>query len=131
MKLARVLVASLTILGFSTATFAGDLQESIAKAARQEQAPKPPRVEKAYLVPGSTLFAVGMGLAVYGFLHTSGGEFTSGSVSKESRTGLGGAGLALAGVGGAILFMGQKRAAHAPSVTLAPGRVNVSKRVSW
>src|SRR5436309_15306554 len=108
MRLARPLIASLMILGMSTAAFAGDLRESIANAAQQtapEQAP-PSKIPKAYVVSGGTLFVVGMSMAVYGFLHTSGGEFVSGAVSKESKTGLGGSGMAVVGVGGAILFMG-------------------------
>ena len=32
------------------------------------------------------MFAGGMALAVYGFLHTKGGEFVAGEVSKESKT---------------------------------------------
>jgi len=132
MKLARPLFVSLAIVSFSTASFAGDLHDSIAKAAdQQQQRPPAPRMDNRYLVPGASLFVAGMAMAVYGFLHTSGGEFVSGSVSKESKTELGGAGLAVAGAGGAILFMGAKRAAKAPSVTFGPGHVAVSKRVSW
>jgi hypothetical protein len=132
MKLARPLIASLMILGLSTASFAGDLQESIARAAREQAtSPSGPRVGKSYLVPGASLFVAGMSMAVYGFLHTSGGEFTSGEVSKESKTGLGAAGLAIAGAGGAILFLGAERAKHAPSITIAPDRVSVTKRIKW
>lgn len=131
MRPARVVVVSLSILALSTASFAGDLQDSIAKAAQQQPAPPSRHLDNSYLIPGATLFGVGMGMAIYGFLHTSGGEFVSGQVSKESKTGLGAAGLAVAGAGGAILFIGSKRAAHAPSVTLAPGGLKVTKRVSW
>jgi hypothetical protein len=37
MGLARALIITLAILGLSTASFAGDLQESIAKAAQQQE----------------------------------------------------------------------------------------------
>jgi hypothetical protein len=133
MKLARPLLAALVILAMSTSGFAGDLHESIARAVQaqqQAQAP-PPKIDAGYMIPGAALFVAGMSMAVYGFLHTSGGEFVSGSVSKESKTSLGGAGLAVAGAGGAILFLGARHAKRAPSVTIGPNRFAVNKRVTW
>jgi hypothetical protein len=131
MRLLRTVVAWLLVLGLSAPAFAGDLKESVAKAAA-EQAQQQERVKipTAYLWPGAALFVTGMTMTVYGFLHTSGGEFVSGQVSKESKTALGGAGLAVAGLGGAILFLGS-RAHGAPSITVAHGRVALSKHVSW
>jgi hypothetical protein len=133
MKLARPLIVLAMIFGVSTAGFAGDLRESLARAAQQpapsqEHAPK---IDTPYVISGATLFVVGMAMATYGFLHTSGGDFVSGEVSKESKTGLGGAGLAVAAAGGAILYVGAQRAKKAPSLTLAPHRVTISKQVSW
>jgi hypothetical protein len=133
MILARPLIVSMMILGLSTASFAGDLHDSIARAAQQQQQERSaaPKIPAPYLVSGAALFVAGMSMAVYGFLHTSGGEFVSGSVSKESKTGLGAAGLAVAGAGGAILYLGAQHAKRTPSVTLGPGRVTVGKRISW
>jgi len=130
MRPLRTFVAWLLVLGLSSSTFAGDLKESIAKAAEEQAKQQQPRIATAYLWPGALLFTAGMSMAVYGFLHTSGGDFVSGEVSKESKTALGGAGLAVAGLGGAILFLGS-RANRAPSITVAPGRVTLSKQVSW
>ena len=135
MKLLRPTLVSLVIVGLSAPSFAGDLHDSIAKAAqtqpRDQEERAPVKMDKAYLVSGGSLFVVGMSMAVYGFLHTSGGEFVSGSVSKESNTGLGAAGLAVAGAGGAILFLGARHAKHAPSVSVGPGGVTVNKRIAW
>ena len=131
MRLVRVLAASLAILGMSTASFAGDLLQSAAKTVQQEAQAPPPRIDKTYLWPGAALFVTGMSMAVYGFLHTSGGDFVSGEVSKESKTELGGAGLAVAGLGGAILYLGAQHSKHAPSITVGPGRITLAKRVSW
>jgi len=131
MKLARPLIASLMILGLSTSSFAGDLHDSIANAAQQQEQAPTQKIPKPYLVSGAALFVAGMTMTVYGFLHTNGGEFVSGEVSKESKTSLGGAGLAVAGVGGAILFMGARHAKHAPSVAFGPGRLAISKRLAW
>lgn len=131
MRLARTLVVSVTIFGLTTPAFAGDLRESIARAAQQPVQTTARPMQKSYLVPGAAMVVAGMAMATYGFLHTSGGEFVSGEVSKESKTGLGAAGLAVAGAGGAILFLGSERARHAPSITVAPDRVTVTKRLAW
>ena len=132
MRLVRLLIVSLTILGLSTASFAGDLHDSIAKAAQQQEETRPAgKIPTPYLVSGAALFVAGMSMTVYGFLHTSGGEFVSGAVSKESKTGLGAAGLAVAGVGGAILYMGAHNAKKAPSIAVGPNQVRVTKRFTW
>lgn len=131
MKLARPLVASVLIFGMSTSGFAGDLHDSIAKAAHEQAQTPPPTIDKAYLIPGAALFVAGMGMTFYGWLRTSGGEFVGSGVSKESKTELGGAGLAVAGVGGTILFLGWRHAKRAPSISVGPGRFEVSKRIAW
>jgi hypothetical protein len=72
-----------------------------------------------------------MAMALYGFLHTNGGEFVQSGVSKTSNTALGATGLAVAAAGGAILFVGAKRGKSAAAITVTPDGVVVSKRVSW
>jgi len=132
MRLARPLIASLLMAGLSTSAFAGDLKDSIDRAAQQETAPSGTmQMDKAYLITGASLFVVGMSMAIYGFLHTSGGEFVSGQVSTESKTALGGAGLAVAGAGGAILYWGAHKAKRAPSLTFGPKAFKVSKQLTW
>jgi hypothetical protein len=120
------------VVGLSTPVLAGDLASSIAKAAdqQQERAQKP-SIEKKYAVLGGGLFVAGMALAVYGFLHTNGGEFVAGEVSKESKTQLGGAGLVIAGAGGAVLYLGSQKSKRSASVTVGNGRIALAKRVSW
>jgi len=112
---------------------AGDLLGSIASASDQQsqQRAEKPNIEKKYAVLGGSMFAGGMALAVYGFLHTKGGEFVAGEVSKESKTQLGGAGLAIAGAGGAVLYLGSQKSKRSASVTVGNGRIALSKRVSW
>lgn len=132
MTIRRALIATVAILGVSTLTFAGDLQQSGDKAAQEQARAKPAaHMDKAFLVPGVGLFAVGMSMAIYGFMHTGGGDFVSGQVTKESHTGLGAAGLAVAGVGGATLYFGSQRGKTAASITVGAGRVTVAKRLSW
>ncbi len=131
MRALRVLVAWFLVIGLSTSALAGDLRSSIAKAAEQQAQTPKPSVDNRFLMPGSALFVGGMALAVYGFLHTKGGDFVAGEVSKESNAALGGAGLALAGLGGAVLYLGSQHSKIAPSITVGAGRVAVSKHVSW
>jgi hypothetical protein len=131
MKPFRFGLAWLLVFGMSTGAFAGDLQESIARAIREQQSNPSPKMDKAFMWPGAALFAGGMTMALYGFLHTSGGEFVSGEVSKESNTKLGAAGLAVAGAGGAILFLGAQRAKSAPAITIGPGSMRITKKLSW
>ena len=131
MNVFRIGVAWLLVFGLSTAAFAGDLRESVARAAFGQEQSQGGKIPAATLWSGTALFATGMAMAVYGFLHTNGGEFVSGEVSKESKTSLGGVGLAVAGAGGAILFLGSQRAKRAPSIAVGPGRVTLAKHVSW
>jgi hypothetical protein len=131
MRVLRVFVAWSLISGLSTSALAGDLGTSIAKAAEQQAQAQTTRIDNKFLVPGSALFVGGMALAVYGFLRTNGGDFVSGEVSKESKTEIGGAGLALAGLGGAVLYLGSQHSKRAPSITVGAGRIAVSKHVSW
>jgi hypothetical protein len=135
MRRLRILIAFTAILAMGTSSFAGDFRDSVAKAARdaaaQQETEQRSGNRNPYLWPGAALFIAGMSMATYGFLHTSGSEFVSGEVSKESKTGLGGAGLAVAAAGGALLYCGTLRAHHAPSVTVGRGRVTVAKHVSW
>jgi hypothetical protein len=131
MKLVRAIAAILAILALSTSSFAGDLLESAAKAAQEQAQAQPLKIDKAYLWSGAALFVTGMSMVVYGFMHTSGGEFVSGQVSTESKTAVGAAGLGVAGLGGAILYLGVQRSKRAPSITIGPGRITLAKRVSW
>ena len=132
MHVLRVLVVWSLISGLSASSaLGGDLGTSMARAAEQEAQARPSKIDNKYLWPGSALFVGGMALAVYGFLHTKGGDSVSGEVSKESKTEIGGAGLALAGLGGAVLYLGSQHSTRAPSITVGAGRIAVSKHVSW
>jgi len=124
-------MAWVMVAGLSTSALAGDLHSSIANAVEQQAPAQKPKIDKPYAVLGGAMFAGGMALATYGFLHTKGGEFVSGEVSKESKTQLGGAGLAIAAAGGAVLYLGAQKSKRSASVTVGGGRIALSKRVSW
>ena len=117
MKLLRIGVAWSLVLGLSTAGFAGDLRESIAKAATQQEQPPSNRMPASCAWAGGTLFAAGMAMTLYGFLHTNGGEFVSGQVSKESKT------------AHDKRLVGNLK--PSPSIALGPGRIAVAKQVGW
>lgn len=131
MKVVRVLMVWLLVLGLSSSAFAGDLQASIAKAAEQQAKPSTDgSMPKGYLVTGSVLFVGGMAVGLYAFLNNRNGSLPDFGEGSATNKPLGAAGLAAAFVGGTILLLGQ-RAAHSPSVTFGPGGVTVSKKVSW
>jgi hypothetical protein len=140
MRLFRIGVAWLLVLGLSTAGFAGDIRDSIANATF-EQTPQTQqqgiKIPSGYLWPGVALFVGGMSMALWGFLHTSDGQYVQvpppggDGVSKASNTALGVSGFAVAAAGGALLFVGSKKAKSAPSIAVGPRGVAVAKQVSW
>jgi hypothetical protein len=132
MRTLRIVIAWTVIVSVGAPAFAGDLHESIAKAAEQE-ASRPSRagIPKGYLWTGSALFVGGMTVGIYAFLHNRNGDIPRFDEANATNKQLGAAGLGLAFVGGTILFLGERRARQSPTVTLAPGTVTVSKRVAW
>ena len=140
MRLFRIGVAWLLVLGLSTAGFAGDIRDSVANATF-DQAPQTQqqgvKIPSGYLWPGVAMFVGGMSMALWGFLHTNDGQYVQvpppggGGVSTSSNTALGVSGFAVAGAGGALLFMGAKKGKSAPSIAVGPKGVSVVKRVAW
>ncbi|MBI1875516.1 MAG: hypothetical protein HYZ58_07895 [Acidobacteria bacterium] len=131
MKVVRVLMVWLLVLGLSSSAFAGDLQASLAKAAEQQAKPSSgSSMPKGYLVAGSALFVGGMTLGLYAFLNNRNGSLPDLGEGSATNKPLGAAGLGLAFVGGTVLFLGS-RAGNSPTVTFGPGRMTVSKKVSW
>jgi hypothetical protein len=140
MRLFRIGVAWLLVLGLSTAGFAGDIRDSVANATFDQAAQTQDqgiKIPSGYLWPGVAMFAGGMAMALYGFLHTSDGQYVTvpppgqGGVSTSSNTALGASGLAVAAAGGALLFVGAKKGKSAPSIAIGPKGVSVVKRVAW
>jgi hypothetical protein len=119
----------LLILALATPAFAGDLRESVAKAAAEQTTARRAPMPKAYLWTGTTLFVGGMAVGLYGFLNNKNGEFPEFGEANSTNRALGTAGLVTAFIGGTVLFLGERRAS--PSVTFAPGRMTVAKTVKW
>ena len=131
MRTARIVVAWLVIAGMSTPAFAGDLRSSVEKAAREQAQSSDKPMPKAYLWAGSALFVGGMTVGIYGFLHNRNGDIPRFDEGTATNKPLGAAGLGLAFVGGTILFLGERQTRRSPTLTVGPGRISVTKQVTW
>jgi hypothetical protein len=131
MKLLRIVAASLLVVTMSTSAFAEDFSSSIAKAIQDQirENDRAPR-QKGYLWGGAGLVAVGLTTAIYGFMHDATDYPVAGEATASNNT-LGFSGLAVAAGGGLLLFLGQRQPRGAPSLTLGPGRMTISKQLSW
>jgi hypothetical protein len=133
MRTLRTAIAALLVLGLTTSAMAGDLEKSIAKAAQQEETRSQKNGgSKALVVAGSGLFVAGMAVGLYAFMNNQNGEFAEFGEANAVNKKLGAAGLCIAFAGGALVYLGHSRAAKsAPDVTVAPGLMKVSKKISW
>lgn len=133
MRAVRTAVAALLIFALATAAFAGDLRQSIDKAAQQpqERTPSKSTYSKPLVWTGAALFVGGMTFGLYSFINNTNGGFSefgeANAVNKKAGT----VGLATAFGGGVLMFLGSHKSSKSPSVSVAGGRVSVSKRVSW
>ena len=133
MRVLRTVIVALIVIGLGTSAFAGDLQQSIANAAQQPSPPvrAPSRgTSKALVWTGAALFVGGMTFGLYSFINNTNGDFSefgeASAVNKKAGT----AGLVTAFGGGVLMFLGSRQS-NSPSVTVGPGQIKVSKRVSW
>lgn len=125
------LIAAL-ILSASAPAFADGLQAAASEAAKKEQLTATPRgANKAMVLGGAGLFAVGMAVGVSAFINNKNGDFSEFGEADSSNKKLGAAGLSAAFAGGMMMFLGS-RARHAPVMAVTPGGgVTVTKQVSW
>jgi hypothetical protein len=133
MKSLRTAVVALLVLGMTTSAFAGDLEKSIAKAAQQEETRSPKNgTSKVLVYTGAGMFIGGMAVGLLAFMKNTNGEFAEFGEANAVNKELGAAGLCVAFAGGALVFLGHSRAAkNMPAVTVAPGQMKVSKKISW
>jgi hypothetical protein len=132
MRIPRIVVVSLLIVGLSAPARAGDLRTSIEQAA-QETARRPDNqpIPKTYLWLGSSLFVGGMAVGLFAFMHDKNGQFPGTDEYNATDRKLGAAGLFTAFGGGMLLFIGKRQANRSPVVIFDPGRISLSKQVSW
>jgi hypothetical protein len=132
MRIPRIVVVSLLIVGLSAPARAGDLRTSVEQAA-QETARRPDNkpIPKTYLWLGSSLFVGGMAVGLFAFMHDKNGQFPGTDEYNATDRKLGAAGLFTAFGGGMLLFIGKRQANRSPVVIFDSGRISVSKQVSW
>ena len=135
MRALRTAIVALMAIGLATSGFAGDLQQSIAKAAQQpqqqERAPSNGGSSKPLAWAGTALFVGGMAVGLYSFINNKNGTFSEFGEADAVNKQLGAAGLSAAFAGGVLIFLGSRHAKRSPSVTVGAGQVTVSKQLSW
>jgi hypothetical protein len=135
MKSFRTGVIAALVLSVATPAFAGDLQQSIAKATEQPQQQEeraPARaVSKPLVYTGAALFVTGMAIGLSSFINNKNGSYAEFGEANAVNKQLGAAGLGVAFAGGTMMFLGSHRARRAPSIAVGAGGVKVSKQLSW
>lgn len=132
MRHVRMVVAAILIVGLSTSAFAGDLEKSVAKAGQQEETrSQKDGASKTLVAVGAGLFVGGMAVGLYAFINNKNGHFAEFGEANAVNKKLGAASVGAAFAGGMLIFLGRTRASHAPAVTIGPGQVTMSKRISW
>jgi hypothetical protein len=132
MRAMRTGLVALLVVGLATSGFAGDLQQSIARAAQQQQERTPGGKSKPLVWTGAALFAGGMAVGLFAFINNQNGKYSEFGEANAVNKKLGAAALSTAFVGGALIFIGSRRGVQrSPQVTLGPGQMTVSKQVSW
>jgi hypothetical protein len=141
MRIANIVIVSSIIVAMSTPAWAGDLRDAAnagipvsasraSEQATQEQNRSRP-ISKGYLYLGSGLFAAGLTVALIGFLDNRNGDFPEFGEATSTNVRMGAAGLATAFAGGAVLFLGKRKANQSTSLSFGPRGVSVSRRLSW
>ena len=128
MRVLRTGIVALIVLGLATSAFAGDLHQSIAKAAQQRSSRNGRRRRarrKPLMWAGAALFVAGMAFGLTAFINNENGEFAefgeANAVNKKPGT----AGLATAFGGGVLMFLGSRRVEFA----IGDGRHRPGERV--
>jgi hypothetical protein len=133
MRAIRTGLVALLIAGLATSGFAGDLRDSIDKAAQQPpQEQRARSTSKPLVWTGTALFVGGMAVGLFAFINNQNGTYSEFGEANAVNKELGAAALSAAFVGGALIFMGTHRGAgRAPQIAVGPNRVRVSKQLTW
>lgn len=133
MRIVRTGLATVLAAAITTSAFAGDLGKSAESAAKEAAADT---AHKSTGTPpsmwaGAALFAGGMGVGLYSFMHNKNGSFAEFGEASARDKKMGAAGLSAAFAGGLILFMGAHHAKQMPSIVIHRGGATVAKQISW
>jgi hypothetical protein len=133
----RTGIALLLVIGLIAPASAQDLRKSAADAveseAAQPQSLKAPPSKTGMFWAGTAMFVAGMGVGLYGFINDKNGKYAEFGEAKSENKHLGAAGLSVAFAGGALMFLGSRQGhlKAAPSITVGPHAVAVSKQIAW
>jgi hypothetical protein len=132
-KTAKLLLVASLATAVATPAYADGLRAAADKAAQQAAdtmtaAPRSSTLKWA----GLGLFVGGMSVGLYAFIHNKNGSYAEFGEADAVNKKLGAASLAAAFAGGALLFVGTRKAPRTmPDVKVGPAAVSVSKQVSW
>ena len=127
MRALRTGIVALIVLGLATSAFAGDLHESIAKAAQTQQPERAPSksTSKPLVWAGAALFVAGMAVGLTAFINNENGEFAEFGEANAVNKELGTIGLATAFGGGVLMFLGSRPS----NLAIGDGRHRPGERV--
>jgi protein-S-isoprenylcysteine O-methyltransferase Ste14 len=136
MRIVRTGLVAVLIVGLASSSFAGDLRQSVAAAAAQQQIPQTstPGSSKAMAWAGGALFAGGMAIGLFAFMNNQNGEFTEFGEKGEANAvnkPLGAAGISMAFAGGLLMYFGTRRASQSPSIVVHRRGIRVVKQLAW
>src|SRR5436309_1033363 len=127
MKAVRTFLVALLVVGLATSSFAGDLQDSIARAVQQQQQQEertPRGTSKPMVWTGTAMFVGGMTVGLFAFINNKNGTFAEFGEANAVNKKLGAAALSTAFAGGALIFIGSHRGTQrSPEVTIGAGQV--------
>ena len=132
-RMARLLLAAWLALAAAAPASADGLRAAAEKAA-QQAAPTMTTGPRSNVMKwtGLGLFVGGMSVGLYAFIHNQNGSYAEFGEADAVNKKLGAASLATAFAGGALLFVGTRKAPAAmPDVKVGPSAVSVTKQLSW
>jgi hypothetical protein len=132
-KSAKLLLIACLATAVATPAYADGLRAAADKAAQQAAdtmtaAPRSSPMKWA----GLGLFVGGMSVGLYAFIHNKNGSYAEFGEADAVNKKLGAASLAAAFAGGALLFVGTRKAPRTmPDIKVGPAALSVSKQLSW
>jgi hypothetical protein len=131
-RTARLLLAAWLAIAAATPAYADGLRAAAEKSAQQAAPAMTAPRSNAMKWAGLGLFVGGMSVGLYSFIHNKNGSYAEFGEADAVNKKLGAASLAAAFAGGALLFVGTRKAPAAmPDVKVAPSAVSVTKQLSW
>ena len=128
MRIVRTCLVGWLAFAIATSAFAGEPEKAQAAEARSGSKTAG---QRSTVWAGTALFAAGMGVGLYGFMHNENASFAEFGEASARNKALGAAGLSAAFAGGVILFLGSHHARQMPSIVVNRGGATVAKRITW